>query len=161
MTIPTPQEVQQLVERMQQWLADFNSYRPSDTAEPIIREAAAALSAYQQEVERLTQPVINSEWEQLTARAEAAEARVRELEQERDENETWGRQAEDRADHNWRLYQQARQSAFAEAAQMVRDEMGAWFGDGRAALDWAADGLQIVADKLAKATPPIPTEERE
>jgi hypothetical protein len=34
-----------------------------------------------QEVQRLTQPVLKSEWEQLTARADAAEARVRELEQ--------------------------------------------------------------------------------
>jgi hypothetical protein len=118
MTIPTPQEVHNLIARLRR--------NPEFIGN--IEEAAAALSAYQQEVATLRERVrwfessggvaVHTRVFQEIARAEAAEARVSELEHPCD----------------------------CCRARMNRK-------------DGCANGCRCKFFALAKATPPIPTEE--
>jgi hypothetical protein len=180
MTIPTPQEVHNLIARLRR--------NPEFIGN--IEEAAAALSAYQQEVERLRERVrwfessggvaVHTRVFQEIAKREAAEARVRELEQERDafwQMVTAGWDIEDRAyfeskakamgygspeamaaHHVWKRdprVEQARQSAFAEAAHEVRLEMSAY-----TRVHPSSQRLEALAARLlAKAATSIHAEE--
>jgi chromosome segregation ATPase len=172
MTIPTPQEVHNLIARLRR--------NPEFIGN--IEEAAAALSAYQQEVATLRERVapldegpvcLLADYQAMRERAEAAEARVRELEQERD---NW-RENYDKATHesdaraetaydrgftdaheglSHRQIASIRQSAFAEAAQ---DAWG-WRCEDKSCEHDDCDTADKIANALlAKATPPIPTEE--
>jgi hypothetical protein len=149
MTIPTPQEVHNLIARLRR--------NPEFIGN--IEEAAAALSAYQQEVATLRERVrwfessggvaVHTRVFQEMARAEQAEARVRELEQERDKLRQMLDESLDA------VVAEARQSAFAEAAQYVRDLSAA---AGRDTSDMRA--LAGLVERLAaQAVPPGATEE--
>jgi hypothetical protein len=195
MTIPTPQEVQRLIADLRPLsLGNINTGG-------IVEQAAAALSAYQQEVATLRERVapldegpvcLLADYQAMRDRAEAAEARVRELEQERDafwQMVTAGWDIEDRAyfeskaramgygspeamaaHHVWKRdprVEQARHSAFAEAMQMALQEPITRHRSDtprrmRAAIakKLAANAVEnSTAALLAKATPPIHTEE--
>jgi chromosome segregation ATPase len=207
MTIPTPQEVQELLTEMQKEAAVIARLGIKGWGN-LLTNAADALSAYQREVATLRERVApldegpvclladyqamreraeaaEQEVERLTGRADmlsaahtlahtankellaqlnAAEARVRELEQDNAtltkaiamrnaEVSTWMRDAFDAQDRVTDAQAEARQSAFAEAAQMVAS-LGAQSEDA-----YVRDALQNCAVVLAKATPPIHTEE--
>jgi hypothetical protein len=156
MTIPTPQEVHNLIARLRR--------NPEFIGN--IEEAAAALSAYQQEVATLRERVrwfessggvaVHTRVFQEIARAEAAEARVRELGDENQRLIMHLRELAEKPQSVRQAEQTARQSAFAEAAQMARDLAGRVRGraDMRAALLVLADQIED-----AQAVPPGASEE--
>jgi hypothetical protein len=179
MTIPTPQEVQRLIDN---WPIACRSSGGDTLAMRRAGDAlVAALSAYQQEVERLRERVapldegpvcLLADYKAMRDRAEAAEARVRELEQRDNdwliERGVQGALADastttpippmGASPDAYRIailgvVAEARRSAFAEAAQMVAS-LGAQSEDA-----YVRDALQNCAVVLAKATPPIHTEE--
>jgi conjugal transfer/entry exclusion protein len=168
MTIPTPQEVHNLIARLRR--------NPEFIGN--IEEAAAALSAYQDEVATLRERVrwfessggvaVHTRVFQEIARAEAAEARVRELGDENQRLIMHLRELAEKPQSVRQAEQTARQSAFAEAAQSVTrvevvDDAGrAYTGwNVRVALSYQDDGrtLKVFVNRPDLATPPIPTEE--
>jgi chromosome segregation ATPase len=121
---PTPQEVQDLIAKVKALpAADANGHHT-------LRAAAAALSAYQQEVETLRERVapldegpvcLLADYQAMRDRAEAAEAEVERLTKERDD---W-KLATDQFQGMWSDAEaraaDAKRAAFAEAAQYIRD----------------------------------------
>jgi DNA repair ATPase RecN len=91
---PTPQEVQELVRKLAESFACVTEEDQHPDCGEVIRQAAAALSAYQQEVETLRERVapldegpvcLLADYQAMRDRAEAAEAEVERLTKERDE----------------------------------------------------------------------------
>jgi predicted nucleic acid-binding Zn-ribbon protein len=155
---PTPQEVQELIAKVKALpAADANGHHT-------LRAAAAALSAYQQEVETLRERVapldegpvcLLADYQAMRDRAEAAEAEVERLTKERDD---W-KLATDQFHGMWSDAEaraaDAKRAAFAEAAQDAKAHAGNYADDSREARTLRSFARWLAA----QAVPPGATEE--